>query len=507
MSTCEKATVGTGTSTGVANAETNASDAKANAQNEDLFDVAQALTSLGRKVSDREPSPTTTTDTSVVAQVRGSASNTFAEFSSSSQLPETVDGRLMNSAMSASSSSAITEGPKATEKDPFDDQTYGRFPDVLRLMMDYATAEGCKKPPYQRAASWSDDGKSIVILDKTLFCELILPLFFKRTKFPSFVRKLFRWGFSRVTSKAIRRSKNQIFAHPDFVRMAPGANVSSIAASSGATFAAGATTMPSAPLQQSGAVIPASVPPGQVNAVSPRLTPPAFDPSQVPPGAMALLSNGIQTNPQEEAVAQLLARRHQLEVEWEMLQEEAKIAKIQAALVGNGQRLPPAAPTGAAFLSSAGANPSCFPHPHPHAQAQAQAQAQAHAHAHALGVVGNTMLTSSSTQPSVEQAYYMAINGNGEAFRRVSLEPVPAPAPLTATPHAFPGQAFFDPQELSAAIAARAAAAAATIPGRPATATATMVAGGHLPAPTLPGRPESERDVINAAVYALHNSH
>ena len=492
MSTCEKATVGTGTGTGAANAGTNASDAKANAQNEDLFDVAQALTSLGRKVSDGEPSPTTTTTTdtctSVVAQVRGSASNSFAEFSSPPELPETVDGRLTSSAMSASSSSskssvAITEGPKSTENDSTDDQTYGRFPDILRLMMDYATAEGCKKPPYQRAASWSDDGKSIVILDKTLFCELILPLFFKRTKFPSFVRKLFRWGFSRVTSKAIRRSKNQIFAHPDFVRMAPSA-----------------TMMPSAPLQQSGAAIPASVPPRQVNAVSPRLTPPAFDPSQVPPGAMALLSNGIQTNPQEEAVAQLLARRQQLEVEWEMLQEEAKIAKLQAALVGNAQRLPPAAPTGAAFLSSAGANPSCFPHPHPHPHPHS------HAHTHALGVGGSTMLPSSSMKPSAEQAYYMAINGNGEAFRRVSLEPAPAPAPLTATPHAFPGQAFFDPQELSAAIAARAAAAAA-MPGRPETATAAMVAGGHLPAPTLPGRPESERGIFDAAVYALHNSH
>jgi len=478
MSTCEKATVGTGTGSGAANAGTNASDAKASAQSEDLFDVAQALTSLGRKVSDGELSPTT-------AQVRrGSASNnTFAEFSSSAELSETVDGRLMSSATSASSSSskssvAITEGPKSTEKDPTDDQSYGRFPDILRLMMDYATAEGCKKPQYQRAASWSDDGKSIVILDKTLFCELILPLFFKRTKFPSFVRKLFRWGFSRVTSKAIRRSKNQIFALPDFVRMAPGA-----------------TMMPL--LQQSGAVIPASgtVPPRQVNAVSPRMTPPAFDPSQVPPGTMALLSNGVQTNPQEEAVAQLLARRQQLEVEWEMLQEEAKIAKLQAALAGNGQRLPPAAPTGAAFLSSAGANPSCFPHSH------------AHSHAHALGVGGSTMLPSSSMQPSAEQAYYMAINGNGEAFRRVSLEPAPAPAPLTATPQAFPGQAFFDPQELSASIAARAASAAAMPGRRPETATAAMVAGGHLPAPTLPGRPETERGIFDAAVYALHNSH
>jgi len=388
--------------------------------------------------------------------------------------------------MSASSSSSpstsnVAEGSKSTENDPTDDQTYGRFPDILRLMMDYATAEGYKKPPYQRAASWSDDGKSIVILDKTLFCEQILPLFFKRTKFPSFVRKLFRWGFSRVTSKAIRRSKNQIFTHHKFVRLVPTSNASSVA-SSGTTIAAGATTMLSAFIQQSGAVVPTSASSRQVNAVSPRMTPPASESSQVPPGAMALLSNGVQTNPQDEVVAKLLARRQQLEVEWEILHEEAKLKGVFA---GNAPQLSSAAPTGAAFLSSPGANPPCFPH--------------------ALGVGGSTMLTSSSMQPSLaEQAYYMAISGNGVAFRRVSLEPAPTPAPTTSIPHALPGQAFFTPQEVRAAIVARAAAAA--MPRRPQTATAAMVAGGHLPAPTLPGRPESERSIFNAAVHALHNS-
>lgn len=254
-------------------------------------------------------------------------------------------------------------------------------------------------------------------------------------------------------------------------------------------------TMPNAFIQaQAGAVVPTSVSPLQVNGVSPRMTPPASDASQIPSVAMALSSNngGVQTTPQEEVVAKLLARRQQLEVEWEILQEEAKLKGI---IVGNAhQPLPSAALTGAAVLPSAATNTNFH-------------------HAHALGVgSGSTMLASSSMQPSLlEQAYYMALNDANGTFRRVSLEPAPAapaPAATAATvPQALPGQSFFTPEAVraSAAIAARAAASSSAM-SRPQTATAAMVAGGHLPAPSLPGRPESERGIFSAAVQALHNS-
>jgi len=430
QSSTEKATP-VSTNLGTRDADTTT----ATAEGEDLIGIAQALTSLSRKVSGTD----------------------------------------------ASTSSDLAEGPNSTENDPDDDQAYGRFPDTLRLMMDYATAEGCMKPSRQRAASWSDDGKSIVILDKTLFCEHVLPQFFKRTKFPSFVRKLFRWGFSRVTSKAIRRSKQQIFTHPKFVRVLPN-NANSSAATSIASTSSAAAMANTFIQSQTRAAVPTSVSPLQVNAVSQRATPPA---SQVPPLALALSSNGgIQVNPQEEVVAQLLARRQQLEIEWESLQEEAKLKGVS---VGNAhQPLPSAVPIGMAFPPSAATIANSF------------------SQALGAGVGGGpTVLASSSMQL---QAYYMALNDISGTFRRVSLEPAPPPSPASATPQALPGQSFFNPQAVRAAIAARAAASASAVPRPPQTATAAMIAGGHLPAPTLPGRPESERGIFNAAVQALHNS-
>jgi hypothetical protein len=499
---------GTGAGTVLSDTSEASATKAAKSHGEDLFGIAQALTSLSRKVtgtdastgSASKPSSQTTVYAAQEEAGPSSASNSAVPTFSSSTT-STVDPNsavTTSSGMSSSSlfsmsdqrQSNLAEGPNLSENDPTDDQAYGRFPDILRLMMDYATAEGCKKPQYQRAASWSDDGKSIVILDKTLFCEQILPLFFKRTKFPSFVRKLFRWGFSRVTSKAIRRSKQQIFAHPKFVRLVPSNSNTNSAAATGipsTSAAAGAMAMPNAFIQaQAGAVVPTSVSPLQVNAVSPRMTPPASDASLVSSVSLELSSNvGIQaTNPQEEVVARLLARRQQLEVEWKILQEEAK---LKGVVVGSAhQPLPSAATMGTSFLPSAATNTNFY-----------------HAHAHALGV-GGTMSVSSSMQPSLEQAYYMALNDANGTFRRVSLEPASAPAAFTTTvPQALPGQSFFTPEAVRAAIAARTAATA--IP-RPQTATAAMVAGGHLPAPSLPGRPESERGIFEAAVQAIHNS-
>ena len=512
-SACGKATdavINSGTGT----VQSNASATKTIAQGDDLFGIAQALTSLSRKVSGTDASASSSASEAPSHKqpahaTQGQAlpaSNSAVRTSSSSIISETdwnttTTTTTTCSGMSSSSLSSMSdqqqsnlaEGSNISENDPNDDQANGRFPDILRFMMDYATAEGCNKSPGQRAASWSDDGKSIVILDKVLFCEQVLPLFFKKTKFPSFVRKLFRWGFSRVTSKAIRRSKQQIFTHPKFVRLVPSNSNVNSAASTGipSTIAAagGAMTMPNAFIQaQAGAVVPTSVSPLQVNGASPRMIPPASDASQLHSVAMPLSSNvGIQaTNHQDEAVAKLLHRRQQLEVEWEILQEEAK---LKGVVIGSAHPpLPSAAPMGTSFLPNAATNPNNF----------------YHAHAHALGVGGTgTMLASSSMQPSLEQAY-MALNDANGTFRPASLGTASAPAASIATvPQALPGQSFFTPQAVRAAIAARAAA----LP-RPQTATAAMVAGGHLPAPSLPGRPEPERGIFNTAVHiqALQNS-
>ena len=46
--------------------------------------------------------------------------------------------------------------------------------------------------------AWLPDGKSFVIRDKEEFKEKVLSKYFKATKFSSFTRKLYRWGFRQV---------------------------------------------------------------------------------------------------------------------------------------------------------------------------------------------------------------------------------------------------------------------------------------------------------------------
>jgi hypothetical protein len=50
--------------------------------------------------------------------------------------------------------------------------------------------------------SWMPDGRSFVVVNPDLFVDVILKQSFKGCKYTSFVRKLNRWGFSRLTSGA-----------------------------------------------------------------------------------------------------------------------------------------------------------------------------------------------------------------------------------------------------------------------------------------------------------------
>jgi HSF-type DNA-binding len=43
--------------------------------------------------------------------------------------------------------------------------------------------------------AWMDDGKSFIIRKPDEFTRTVVPKFFKATKFSSFTRKLYRWGF------------------------------------------------------------------------------------------------------------------------------------------------------------------------------------------------------------------------------------------------------------------------------------------------------------------------
>ncbi|KAL3817419.1 hypothetical protein ACHAXA_011048 [Cyclostephanos tholiformis] len=70
------------------------------------------------------------------------------------------------------------------------------FPEIL---MDILS-----NPDYAHIIGWSPTGRSFVILDTPLFSSQILPKYFRRVVFRSFVRKLNRWGF-----RSMRRSSEE----------------------------------------------------------------------------------------------------------------------------------------------------------------------------------------------------------------------------------------------------------------------------------------------------------
>lgn len=74
-----------------------------------------------------------------------------------------------------------------------------------------------KNPKKDEAFEWLPDGKSFVVVDPDLFCKEILDPRFKQSKYGSFVRKLHRWGFIRLTSG----TGTDCFHHPLFQKLKP----------------------------------------------------------------------------------------------------------------------------------------------------------------------------------------------------------------------------------------------------------------------------------------------
>ncbi|KAL7572357.1 hypothetical protein ACA910_021569 [Epithemia clementina (nom. ined.)] len=62
------------------------------------------------------------------------------------------------------------------------------------------------------AFTWHPDGKSFVIVNDDIFVQKVLSKDFKASKYSSFVRKLHRWGFVRLTSG----TGKDCFHHPQF---------------------------------------------------------------------------------------------------------------------------------------------------------------------------------------------------------------------------------------------------------------------------------------------------
>jgi hypothetical protein len=84
-------------------------------------------------------------------------------------------------------------------------------------MMQTATSDP-NSSTYSPSIHWMPHGKSFVITDPDAFSADVLSRYFKSTKFKSFTRKLYRWGFRAITKGPDKGS----YYHELFVRDDPG---------------------------------------------------------------------------------------------------------------------------------------------------------------------------------------------------------------------------------------------------------------------------------------------
>lgn len=83
------------------------------------------------------------------------------------------------------------------------------FPQRLMDMISYKGSEGI--------IAWTEEGTAFNIISETELSKKLLPLFFKKTKFLSFIRKINRWGFKRV----LTGENTGAFYHECFLRDEP----------------------------------------------------------------------------------------------------------------------------------------------------------------------------------------------------------------------------------------------------------------------------------------------
>jgi hypothetical protein len=89
--------------------------------------------------------------------------------------------------------------------------TFVSLPQLMNLM------KFAQKKGENYCVTWLTDGKSFVISNPDEFTRQILPKYFKATKFSSFTRKLYRWGFRQV-NRGIGPDDPIIFGNEYFQR-------------------------------------------------------------------------------------------------------------------------------------------------------------------------------------------------------------------------------------------------------------------------------------------------
>jgi len=91
---------------------------------------------------------------------------------------------------STKNSTAATINQKATDVIACMQHLTKNFPQVLHEILS--------TPEYEAIIHWLPDGSSFIIVDRHRFAEEVLPKYFRKTSFHSFIRKLYRWGFYQV---------------------------------------------------------------------------------------------------------------------------------------------------------------------------------------------------------------------------------------------------------------------------------------------------------------------
>lgn len=83
-------------------------------------------------------------------------------------------------------------------------------------MMTYAEAQCATDPNF--CVAWTHGGSAFVVQDPDAFTKDVVPRFFKATKFASFTRKLYRWGFRQINRGSTSPTDPMIFSNDNFHR-------------------------------------------------------------------------------------------------------------------------------------------------------------------------------------------------------------------------------------------------------------------------------------------------
>lgn len=83
------------------------------------------------------------------------------------------------------------------------------FPVKLFQMLEDLDETG-----YAHIASWSSDGKSLRVHDQKVFVDEVLPSYFRQSKYRSFQRQLYLYGFTRI----VDGPDQGYYSHPEFQR-------------------------------------------------------------------------------------------------------------------------------------------------------------------------------------------------------------------------------------------------------------------------------------------------